>query len=195
MQLDAASACELAAALAQAKQPNQVALGVFPSHPHLIPVAAALSGKVWLGAQDVDPHPPGAVTGGVSAEQLREIGARLVLVGHSERRQLFEHAVASWGPQDVERLLLAYEPVWSIGTGVNAGLQEVQPMHALLRGALRTRFGAPAERIPILYGGSVRPENAGPYFELPDVDGALVGGASLRIDSFLAIVAGCAAAI
>jgi triosephosphate isomerase len=88
-------------------------------------------------------------------------------------------------------LHLAYEPVWSIGTGLNADPADVQQMHGALRAALRRDWGSAVASAPILYGGSVRPENAGAYFSLPDVDGSLVGGASLRLDAFLAIAGEC----
>lgn len=89
-------------------------------------------------------------------------------------------------PLDWSRFALAYEPVWAIGTGLNATATQAQEAHAFLRAQLRT-YGAPADTIPILYGGSLKPENAAELFAQPDVDGGLVGGASLKAESFLAI--------
>jgi triosephosphate isomerase len=86
-------------------------------------------------------------------------------------------------------LVLAYEPVWAIGTGLTASPQQAQEAHALLRGLLRDRFGGyAAEETPILYGGSVTPENAAELLACADVDGALVGGASLKAESFLKLL-------
>lgn len=88
-----------------------------------------------------------------------------------------------------DRLVLAYEPVWAIGTGKVATPAQAQDVHALMRGFLRERFGATAaDTIRIQYGGSVKPENAAELLAQPDIDGALVGGASLKADSFAAIV-------
>ncbi|MEN3040668.1 MAG: triose-phosphate isomerase [Bacteroidia bacterium] len=99
------------------------------------------------------------------------------------RQQLVE--VLSSGV-DWTRLAIAYEPVWAIGTGVNATPSQAQEAHAFIRSVIG-EFGAPADSIPILYGGSLKPENARELFEQPDIDGGLVGGASLRADSFIAI--------
>jgi triosephosphate isomerase len=88
------------------------------------------------------------------------------------------------------RLVLAYEPVWAIGTGLTATPAQAQEAHALLRGLLRERFGeAAASDTPILYGGSVTPENVDQLLACPDVDGALVGGASLKPEGYLALLA------
>ena len=86
--------------------------------------------------------------------------------------------------EDVERLVVAYEPIWSIGTGKNASKEIAQDVCGFIRGILRDMFGAVADEIRVLYGGSVKPENIKAYLSCPDVDGALVGGASLKIDSY-----------
>ncbi len=85
-------------------------------------------------------------------------------------------------------LVVAYEPVWAIGTGRNATPQQAQEAHAHLRAGLRTHSGLVADQIRILYGGSVKPENAAEIMRQPDVDGGLIGGASLRADSFVGII-------
>ncbi len=85
-------------------------------------------------------------------------------------------------------LVVAYEPVWAIGTGQNATPEQAQEAHAHIRGQLRRQIGPVADEIRILYGGSVKPDNAGDIFRQPDVDGGLIGGASLKVDSFVGIV-------
>ena len=178
--------------------------------------------EIAVAAQNVHWDEEGAYTGEVSARMLRELGAYGAIVGHSERRQYFGetdetvgkrvHAALEAGlfviacvgetEQDRERgetenvlrrqlsvlepddnLVLAYEPVWAIGTGKTATTQIAQEAHAFIKSQLEA---------PVLYGGSVKPDNAGELLVQPDVDGALVGGASLELESFTAI---CRAAI
>ena len=103
-------------------------------------------------------------------------------------RQL-THGLAGVDADVLERVTLAYEPVWAIGTGHNATPQQAGEVHAYLRGVLAGLYDdATAQRLRIQYGGSVKPENAGALLAMPDVDGALVGGASLKAESFLGIV-------
>ncbi len=192
-------------------------------YPYLEQVAARLRGTplAW-GAQNVSEHAQGAYTGEVSAAMLAEFGCRYVLVGHSERRQLFGESDAQvaakfaaaqgaglvpilcvgetlaerdgGATQEVVgrqlqavlasrkfgRAVLAYEPVWAIGTGRNATPEQAQEVHAFLR----KKVGAEAR---ILYGGSVKAQNAAAIFAMPDVDGGLIGGASLVAQDFLGI--------
>jgi triosephosphate isomerase (TIM) len=168
-------------------------------------------------AQNVHWEPEGAYTGEISAPMLLELGVVGALVGHSERRQYFGetdetvalrtraaldaglHVIACVGETQVERerdetqdvlrrqllvlephphLVLAYEPVWAIGTGLTATPETAQEAHEFIKSLLDA---------PVLYGGSVKPDNAAGLFAQPDVDGALVGGASLHVDSFTAI--------
>lgn len=168
-------------------------------------------------AQNVHWEPEGAYTGEVSAPMLLELGVTGSLVGHSERRQYFGETdetvalrtraaldaglrvIACVGETLAEResdetenvlrrqlsvlephahLVLAYEPVWAIGTGLSATPEMAQEAHAFIKSLLDA---------PVLYGGSVKPDNAAGLFAQPDVDGALVGGASLDVDSFKAI--------
>jgi triosephosphate isomerase len=122
----------------------------------------------------------------------------VVCVGESgdERRRGETFAVLErqLAPVALEpNLVLAYEPVWAIGTGEVATPEQAQEAHAHLRSLLRKRFGAPGEAVRILYGGSVNPANAGGLAAMPDVDGALVGGASLDSGKFLAIISAFAA--
>ena len=192
--------------------------------PYLFQVAEMLrGGVVALGAQNVSEHAQGAFTGEVSAAMLLEFGCRHVIVGHSERRQLFgegdkqvaakfaaarnagltpilcvgetlaerearrtEEVVArQLGAVAFSGGVLAYEPVWAIGTGKNATPEQAQEVHAFLRKRV------PAETT-ILYGGSVKAQNAAAIFAMPDVDGGLIGGASLVAEEFLAILRACA---
>jgi len=191
--------------------------------PYLAQAAERLQGtQVALGAQNLSEHASGAHTGEVSAAMLADFGCRYVLVGHSERRQIYgetdaqvaakfaaaraagitpilcvgetlEERDAGRTEEVVARQLdavlsrskfadavLAYEPVWAIGTGRTATPEQAQTVH----GFLRKRVGA-ANRI--LYGGSVKPENAAAIFANPDVDGGLIGGASLVAQDFIAI--------
>jgi len=192
--------------------------------------ATASRPDLRIGVQHIHWEDTGAFTGEISATMAYQAGARLTLVGHSERRQLFgdtDEAVAArtvaalaagltpvvcvgetleqrkGGALEVvlarqldtvlaalqvgraETLLLAYEPVWAIGTGVNATPDDAAAAHRFLRTRLRERAGGPAAAaIPILYGGSVKPANAAELLAASDVDGLLVGGASLDPESF-----------
>ena len=188
--------------------------------PYLGMVAERLRGSpIAWGAQNSSEHAQGAYTGEVSAAMLAEFGCRYVLVGHSERRQLYgetdaqaaakfaalkkagmtpilcvgetleerdagqtEAVVArQLGAVDFKDAVLAYEPVWAIGTGRNATPEQAQAVHAFLRRKV-------SSDTPILYGGSVKPQNAAAIFAMPDVDGGLIGGASLVAKDFLDIV-------
>jgi triosephosphate isomerase (TIM) len=90
----------------------------------------------------------------------------------------------------LEKIIIAYEPVWAIGTGKTATSEQAQEMHAFLRSVIAKKYGSVAEKIPILYGGSVKPSNAKELFSQPDIDGGLVGGASLVSEDFIQIVEG-----
>ena len=195
---------------------------------------AARNSNVGVGAQDVYWEREGAFTGEVSATMLKEAGAEYVIIGHSERRRLFQETdetvnrklVAALGAklapivcmgetlderesnqtlavldrqiragldaltgEQVASLVIAYEPVWAIGTGRNATPAQAAEAHGHIRSRLRQWFGADtSERCRIVYGGSVKPDNSRALMNTPDVDGALVGGASLDVGSFLAII-------
>ncbi len=111
------------------------------------------------------------------AGQTKEVVSRQVRVGLKELNA-----------EQVKDLVVAYEPVWSIGTGKNASTEIAQDVCGFIRGVLKDLFGKVADDIRILYGGSVKPENIKAYLSCPDVDGALVGGASLKIDSYEALL-------
>ena len=185
---------------------------------------------VRIGGQDCAPRAQGAHTGDVSAEMLRDAGATLVIVGHSERRA--DHgetdavvhakalaalragliAIVCVGETRAERdagkaaevvgnqlrcsvppeaegatVVIAYEPVWAIGTGLIPTLEDVADMHAFLRSELGRMLQGKGDDIRILYGGSVKPDNAAALMGVDNVDGALIGGASLKARDFLAI--------
>jgi triosephosphate isomerase len=203
---------------------------VCPPFPYLEQVAGRLRGtSIAWGAQNVSEHAQGAYTGEVSAAMLAELGCRYVIVGHSERRQLYgetdAQVAAKFGAarkagltpilcvgetaaeRDAGRTaevvarqlaavavaggVVAYEPVWAIGTGRNATPEQAQEVHALLRRRLADEMRSST---PILYGGSVKPQNAAALFAMPDVDGGLIGGASLVAADFLAILRAAAGA-
>ncbi|MCB8838554.1 triose-phosphate isomerase [Aurantimonas sp. VKM B-3413] len=190
-----------------------------------------LGQKVAIGGQDCHAAPSGAHTGDLSAEMLADVGARYVIVGHSERRADHDEddaavrakAEAAWraglvaivciGESEAQReagetldvlgaqvagsvpdgatganLVLAYEPVWAIGTGRTAAVEDIADAHGFLRRTLVERLGEErGAAVRILYGGSVKPGNAAELLAIDDVDGALVGGASLKADDFIAI--------
>ncbi|HUQ14371.1 MAG TPA: triose-phosphate isomerase [Novosphingobium sp.] len=192
---------------------------------------------IRVGGQDCHVEPKGAFTGDVSAAQLKDAGADLVIVGHSERRAghgesdalvkakaeaAFEAGLGvivcvgetlaerdsgqaegivarqldgslphgdSAAAAVPERLAVAYEPVWAIGTGRVAAVEDVVAMHGVLRARLIAAYGEAGEKVRILYGGSVNAGNAPALLAAEEVNGALVGGASLTADAFLPIVA------
>ena len=138
-------------------------------------------------------------TSGFVAEKVRAVQTAglvpIVCVGESLGEREAEHTFQVIGVQleeslegASERLVIAYEPVWAIGTGRTATPELAQEVHSFVRSALQERFGAPAAEIRILYGGSVKPGNAAELLAQPDIDGALVGGASLDPESFSAII-------
>ena len=195
-------------------------------------LAQAVQGSdLIIGGQDLHPNDHGAFTGDVSGEMLADAGARMVIVGHSERRTAYGETDAlvsrkalaavragltpvicvgeTKGQQDAGRtlevvsrqvagsapkglagaaFLLAYEPIWAIGSGHTPGLDELGEVFGAVRGAIVSAIGGAGDVVPILYGGSVDPSNAAGILKAPEVGGALVGGASLKADAFLQIL-------
>ncbi|MEI6712907.1 MAG: triose-phosphate isomerase [Verrucomicrobiota bacterium] len=187
-----------------------------------------------VGAQNMHWEKNGAFTGEISAQMLRELYVRYVVLGHSERRSLFGESdqvvnkkvhsaieaslrpivcigetleerdgglvekvletqlagsLAGVSASDLAQIVLAYEPVWAIGTGRTASPAQAQEAHAFIRKQLALRWdAATAEKVRIQYGGSVKPQNAAELLGQPDIDGALVGGASLDPRGFAEII-------
>ena len=213
--------------------PDGVQVGAAVPFVYLDAVGQAIAGsKLQLGAQDVYFEKPGAFTGEISIDMLKDLGVTFCLTGHSERRHVIKetpdlvskkaHAVYAAGltlvhcigekleerdanktldvcksqlheltsaMSDPNRLVIAYEPVWAIGTGRNATDAQAQEVHAFIREELTRMFNINyADAVRIQYGGSMKPDNAKGLMLQKDVDGGLIGGAALKADSFLAIV-------
>jgi triosephosphate isomerase len=230
-----AALAELAPIGDAAREAGGVDVAICPPFT-LIAAAVARASGLAIGGQDCHWVATGAHTGGVSAAMLKEAGARLVIVGHSECRAEHEEgdsvvrgkaeaalalglqAIVCVGESDAERragdhlaivvrqlqgslpddwkegeLVVAYEPIWAIGTGKVATAADVAAMHGRIRAELEGRYGERGSRIRILYGGSVNAGNAAELFAVADVDGALVGGASLTAAAFVPVVEAAAA--
>ena len=228
-------ATSLVSELIPAVASNQnVEIVVAPVYTALSKVAETLAdSNIKLAAQNCYPEPQGAFTGEVSPLLLKDAGCEYVIIGHSERRQLFAEtdksvnskalALAESGlgtifcigetleeresgkmfdvlrqqvtaglkdltAKQMQTVVVAYEPVWAIGTGKVATDEQAQEAHAFIRGLLAELYDAQtAAATRILYGGSVKPGNVDGLMTQPDVDGALVGGASLNADDFARI--------
>lgn len=225
---------ELAGLKAELGTQSVASVAVFPPAIYLAQALHSLKGTaIQVGAQNCCDQPgPGAFTGEVSASMLAELGCKMVIVGHSERRasygdsnalvadkvlaavaagltpilcvgetetereagQAFEVIVAQLQPvlaalsvEQLAGLVIAYEPVWAIGTGRTASPEQAQQVHAFIRGVIAERDMSCAESMPLLYGGSVKAANAEELFAQPDIDGGLIGGASLDAQEFSAI--------
>jgi len=207
---------------------------VAPSFTALHAVAKRLEdGPVAVAAQNCHFEDKGAFTGEVSAPQLADVGCKYVILGHSERRQLFgeldaavnlkakaalraglapiicvgetlaerdagetlgriqaqvDAALAGISNPDLLQCLIAYEPVWAIGTGRTATPGQAQEVHAFIRASVARRSSEAAASLRILYGGSMKPDNVRALMSEADVDGGLVGGASLQAESFVRMV-------
>ncbi len=208
---------------------------VFPPFPYINQVATQLAGShVHWGAQTLSANQVGAYTGEIAAEMLTDLRCRYVIVGHSERRSLYnednvtvamkfaqakKHGLTpilcvgetleqrqaeqtqqvvgeqleailnlADGVQGLSGAVLAYEPVWAIGTGMTATAEQAQAVHQVLRQKISALDATVAQQLPILYGGSVKPDNAKGLFAMPDIDGGLIGGASLEAGQFVEII-------
>ncbi len=231
---DRESLAELDGIAAAAKTVPDVDVAICPPFT-LIERAVARQPALAMGGQDCHAGIKGAYTGCISAGMLKEAGAKLAIVGHSERRAAqhetdpqvkakAEAAIAAGltaivcvGESEAERdagqaaarveaqlrgslpvaggdaLVVAYEPIWAVGTGRTPSMEDIGAVHGLIRGVLRELLGSErAEAIRILYGGSVTGENIAEVLAVPHVDGALVGGASLTAAAFAPIVAAAA---
>ena len=205
-------------------------LVICPPFPYLHQVKEYIVGsKIKLGAQNVNENNSGAFTGEVSAEMLKEFYCRYVLIGHSERRAIFQESngliarkitqtidagltpvlcigeslaqrengdvktiildqlscvINEIGLKKFKSVVIAYEPIWAIGTGQTASPEQAQVVHRMIRQYLYGLAPALSKAISILYGGSVNETNASSLIKQKDIDGFLVGGASLKTDSF-----------
>jgi triosephosphate isomerase (TIM) len=197
-------------------------------------VESVKDSSVAVGAQNMHWEDEGAFTGEISGKMLLTLGCSYVILGHSERRQLFfetdmlvnlklkKALTLSLNPivcvgetlaqreagetmnvvqsqvlgsldgvpaDDFRRTVIAYEPVWAIGTGRTASPHQAEEVHGYLRAVLRDRYGAVVDDVSLLYGGSIKPDNARELFDQPNIDGGLVGGASLTAESFCKVIA------
>lgn len=214
--------------------PENVVLMIAPPFTSLNQAFKSLrEHPVAIVAQNMHQSNEGAFTGEISAKMLKSVGAKTVIVGHSERREIFhednlvlaekvntalenemtvifcigeelsdrkkgtyfeliktqlEEGLFHVSNDSWENIIVAYEPVWAIGTGETASPEQVQEMHKFIRKTIAESYSkAIAEKVSILYGGSVKPDNAKEIFGQADVDGGLIGGASLKVDSFMKI--------
>lgn len=217
----------------EGKSSGEIAL--CPPYVYLSAVKDIIKGTdIHLGAQNGYFQPQGAFTGEVSFGMLKDIGCDYVIIGHSERRQIFkedndiinkkikaaldaglkpifcvgelleerqdnttervirqqvEAGLDEIAPDNFQNIIVAYEPVWAIGTGKNATSEQAQEVHSFIRKLLAHLSSETlARKVRIIYGGSVKPDNIGLLAAQEDIDGALVGGASLTAESFIKIV-------
>jgi triosephosphate isomerase len=207
---------------------------ICPSFTALSSIKEAIgNSNLDLGAQNLFYEKQGAFTGEISPVMLKDVGAKYVIIGHSERRHIFgetdelinkklfsaidsdiipifcvgetiderqaghtedtifrqiTEGLKGMSKENVEKIIIAYEPVWAIGTGLNAQPEQASVVHRFIRDALNKMFGEKlGESMTILYGGSIKEDNIESLGKMEDIDGGLVGGASLQCKSFLAI--------
>jgi triosephosphate isomerase len=214
---------------------HQFAVFAIP-FPYLQMANSKLAGQnnFYVAAQNCSDKASGAYTGEVSAAMLQSLQIKYVVIGHSERRELFNESNAQLAEKtnlalangiipifccgeplsireennqnefvakqlkeslfhlsvdQIKQIVIAYEPIWAIGTGKTASAEQAQEIHAFIRTEIANRFGQEiANNMSILYGGSVKASNAVEIFSQPDVDGGLVGGASLQSAEFISII-------
>ena len=205
-------------------------------HPFLLSIDNMCTGteSIFVGAQNCSSFKQGAFTGEVSAVMLKSLGIKYVIIGHSERRELFsetneellnkvllsvernispifccgeplifrnknnhleyvinqlKETVLKLNKESFQKVIIAYEPVWAIGSGKTASNEEIEEMHVAIRKTIKQKFGSSVSKnTSILYGGSVNAINAKEIFEINDVNGGLIGGASLQAQEFIDIV-------
>ncbi len=213
---------------------SPVEVVVCPPFTALSAITALGLSKVKLGAQNMYYEEKGAFTGEISPNMLVDVGCEYVILGHSERREIFKEddelinkkvlaalsheikpilcvgetleqrragnteavvvsqtteALANVSPEDMKKVVIAYEPIWAIGTGETSTGEDANTVIKAIRKAIADLYGAElADQVRIQYGGSVKPENIKEFMEQSDIDGALVGGASLKSGDFARIV-------
>ena len=214
---------------------NNIEIKIAPAYTNLYKsISLLMSSQIEVIAQNLHQEKNGAYTGEISAEMLKSIGIKTVIIGHSERRQYFnetdiilskkvktalEHSLDvifcvgeelserekgnhfeliktqiktglfDLNNDEIKNVVIAYEPVWAIGTGMTANTHQIQEMHEFIRNLINEKYNNMiSSNIRILYGGSVKPNNAKEIFSLDDVDGGLIGGASLSFSDFSSIV-------
>jgi triosephosphate isomerase len=208
---------------------------LIPPFPFIYAVSELTKNKsdFFVGAQNLNDHENGAFTGEVSASAISSVGAKFVLIGHSERRTYFnedatflKHKISTaikhqltpiycfgesliqresgifreviqqqlneslfhLNDEEIKKVVLAYEPVWAIGTGKTASPEQAQEVHCFVREIIKNHYSSEiADAISILYGGSCNAQNAKQLFAMPDIDGGLIGGASLNPNDFVSI--------
>lgn len=234
MNMDSASIGEFCSKIQDMTIKDDVIAGICVPALYFTQVKTALDkSKIKIGAQNAYFEEKGAYTGEISTAMLKDAGAELCIVGHSERRQLFgdtdeivskklkavlskeitpilcvgevlaqreegthkahvkkqiESAFSGIGKEDAKKIIVAYEPIWAIGTGKVASAEDAEEMCGFIRSILALKYGDIAESILIQYGGSVKPENISELMKMQNIDGALVGGASLEAQSFESLV-------
>ncbi len=236
MHKTAAESAALAAELKSKLEGCREKLMVAPAFTALSEVSKILAGSnILLGAQNMGPEEQGAHTGEVSVLMLKDLGVKVVILGHSERRHSYlesdalinkkvklaiahglevilcvgetleeresgrlenvigtqlREGLAGLSATAMEKVTIAYEPVWAIGTGRTASPEDADAVHAFCRKILAALYGETVAKATLIqYGGSVKPDNVAALMAKPNIDGALVGGASLKADSFVPIAA------
>ena len=234
MHMTRSESAALAKALVKALKGGKHKYMVAPSFTAIHAVGEVIAGSnMLLGAQNCAAEEEGAHTGEVSVLQLKDLGVKVIILGHSERRHTYkedddlinrkvklalkhgfevilcvgetleerekgklitvikrqtEKGLVDVSAADISRVTIAYEPVWAIGTGKTATPENAQAAHKFIRGVIAKLYGdLAAKQIVIQYGGSVKPENAAQLMAMEDIDGALVGGASLKAETFAPI--------
>jgi triosephosphate isomerase len=234
MHKNVGEAVELARQLDEMVADSAVEVVICAPFTSLSSLSALGLNKVKIGAQNMYFAEAGAFTGEISATMLEDVGCEYVILGHSERREIFKEddelinkkvlkalevglkpilcvgetlaqrkagetenvvvsqttkGLAGVSPELIEQVVIAYEPIWAIGTGETSNGKDANEVIASIRQTLAKLFGdEQAQKVRIQYGGSVKPGNIAEFMEQPEIDGALVGGASLNVKDFVGIV-------
>lgn len=237
MNLTRTEAISLLSSVSESLQNPKCEVYQFPPVLYMKELVDQKSTFVKIGAQNGHPEISGAFTGEISMMQINDVGANAVLVGHSERRQLFgeshsflkqkvdsainenltvffccgetleerecgkheqvvvnqlKESLLHLSERDFKKIVIAYEPVWAIGTGKTANSDQANEMHHAIRKTIEANYSFEiANNTSILYGGSCKPDNAKELFSKEHIDGGLIGGASLKAEDFVSIINAC----